>query len=327
MKKTIILTGAFGYIGSHTAKVFKQAGYEVYGIDREHTIPEAAPFLDIWLRSDFADAVPTLLSNNLDVEAIVHCAGTSLVGPSIDNPGLYYDNNTAKTNQMLHEIRNLDWSGLVVFSSSAAVYGNNCVSPIEESADGFPVSPYGWSKKFCEQVIHDHCLAHGMRGIALRYFNAAGCDISGELGHVRDDTHIIPRILSAYQNRSKFILNGNDFKTPDGTCIRDYLHVEDIARAHLAAVTFGQNLDFGKFRSYNLGTGQGYSNLQVVESCERAFGASLTYQIGDRRIGDPDILVADGSKFQNDSLWVPKYSDIDVICKSAWAWQKNISML
>lgn len=327
MKKTIILTGAFGYIGSHTAKIFKQAGYDVFGIDREHTIPEAAPFLDIWLKSDFADALPTLLSNNLDVEAIVHCAGTSLVGPSLDNPGLYYDNNTAKTNQMLHEIRNLDWSGIIVFSSSAAVYGNNCVSPIEESADGFPVSAYGWSKKFCEQVLHDHSRAHGMRTIALRYFNAAGCDTFGELGHVKDDTHIIPRILSAHQNNKKFVLNGNDFKTSDGTCVRDYLHVNDIAQAHLSAVMLGQALDFGEFRGYNLGTGMGYSNLQVIEACERAVGSSIDYEIGARRIGDPDVLVADGSCFQKDSGWRPKNSDINTICQTAWSWQKNINML
>lgn len=324
MSKCVIITGAMGFIGSHTAKVFKESGYYVIGIDRAQTIPEAAQYLDQLLVDDFVNLVPAAVQANT-VDAIIHCAGTSLVGPSVTNPGEYYTNNVSKTNQMLDLLQG--WKGTIVFSSSAATYGNFCSNPIHESAIQEPMNPYGWSKYMCEQVIHDHCTAHGYRGIALRYFNACGADSAGTLGHVIDDTHMIPRVLSAYQNKQVFNLYGNDYYTPDGTCIRDYLHVTDIGHAHLDAVCLAHGFEPGSFQAYNLGTGSGYSNLEIVNACSSVVGEEIPFTIGPRRAGDPDKLVAESTKFKSLTSWRPRNSDINNIVTTAWQWQKRYNTL
>jgi UDP-glucose-4-epimerase GalE len=322
--KRVLVTGAMGYIGSHTAKVFKQAGYHVIGVDRTVTIPEAAAFMDQMLIADYTDAAATAAKVNT-VDAIIHCAGTSLVGPSIGNPGEYYSNNVAKTNTLLDQLHG--WPGTVVFSSSAATYGNYCSNPISESATQEPMNPYGWSKLMCEQVIRDHCAAHGYRGVALRYFNACGADAGGELGHTVDATHIIPRILSAYQRQQPFTLYGNDYDTADGTCIRDYLHVTDIAHAHLEAVCLADGFDTGDFAAYNLGTMTGHSNLEVLKICSQVVGEEINYSVVDRRAGDPDRLIADSTKFKIKTGWRPCNSSIENIVATAWQWQKRYNTL
>jgi len=324
MSRSVIITGALGFIGAHTAKVFKEAGCRVIGIDRHCTIPEAAKYLDHWIMGDFADFVATTADLE-KVGVVVHCAGTSLVGPSIGNPGEYYSNNVAKTNQMLVELS--DWRGIIVFSSSAATYGNKCTSPIPETAPTQPINPYGWSKLMCEQVIQDHCQAHQHRGVILRYFNAAGADADVDLGHVADDTHMIPRVLSAHQRQEPFTLYGDNYNTRDGTCIRDYLHVTDIAQAHLEAVRLAHTMTPGESRIYNLGTGRGHTNQEIVAGCSRVVGAPITYQMGDPRAGDPDELVADSTAFQSATPWRPVNSDIENIISTAWNWQKRYNVL
>lgn len=319
MKKKVLITGVCGFIGSHTAKVFKEAGWTVVGIDRTLTIPESSQYIDIMFYSDFADISPIILMSE-GIETIIHCAGTSLVGPSIADPGEYYNNNTAKTNKFLDALAKNNFKGSFIFSSSAATYGNDCAVPIKETAEGTPVSPYGMSKKMSEYVIRDHCTAHGIRGIALRYFNACGCDPDGQLGHVNDDTHIIPSILRAYAQGQTFMLNGNDFNTPDGTCVRDYLHVTDIARAHLAAAELAKTFDTGKFKAYNLGTNTGYSNLEIIKACEQAVNDTIKYQIGPKRAGDPDALIADSGLFQQETDWAPENSKINIIASTAYTW-------
>jgi UDP-glucose-4-epimerase GalE len=324
--KTVIITGALGFIGSHTAKAFRLAGYHVIGIDREWTIPQGSEFIDQLFIDDFVKITSIIAANN-NVEAIIHIAGTSLVGPSLSNPGEYYDNNVAKTNTMLEDLARQNWQGKIVFSSSAATYGNNCDVPIVETAEGVPVSPYGHSKKMCEYIIADHVRAYGHKGIALRYFNACGCDTDGQLGNLWNDSHLIPRVVQSVLENTTLTIFGNDFNTKDGTCVRDYLHVSDIAQAHLQAVELCNSIDNGTFRAYNLGTGQGFSNLDIARSVEQATGIDVNYKFGPRRLGDPDELVADPTKFIKDTEWNPQHSDLSTIVSTTYNWMKKHEMV
>jgi UDP-glucose 4-epimerase len=321
--KKVLITGVCGFIGGHTAKIFKENGWKVFGIDRKDTIPDTGRFVDVLFFSDFVDLnVDIFVQEKID--AIVHCAGTSLVGPSIADPGEYYDNNCSKTNLFLDKLGKAGWKGTFVFSSSAATYGNKCEVPIKEGAEGMPVSPYGMSKKMSEAIIRDHTKAYNFKSISLRYFNACGCDPDGLLGHVEDDTHIIPSILRNHQQGNNFLLNGDNFATADGSCIRDYLHVTDIANAHLEAVNRAKTLDYGESRAYNLGTGNGYSNIEILGACSKAVGSPIAYTIGPRRNGDPDTLIADNRLFMSETNWVPQYSDLETIVTTAWNWQAKL---
>lgn len=321
--KKIIITGAMGFIGGHTAKVFKQAGYHVIGVDHKNTIPESARYLDQMFTDDFVKMTAAAAVVN-DVDAIIHCAGTSLVGPSIKNPHLYFWNNSNKTNDLLEELHKNNWKGKFVFSSSAAVYGTPKENRLLVEDDHLePISPYGKSKWICEEIIEDHCFAHGFKGIALRYFNACGCDNDGTLGHVVDDTHMIPRVLSAHRRGEIFTLYGNDYNTDDGTCVRDYLHVTDIANAHLESVRLADSMNVGEFRAYNLGTGRGQSNKDIIWACNWAVRGKINYTVGPRREGDPDFLVADSTRFQTDTPWRPINSDTNNIVATAWAWEQK----
>jgi UDP-glucose-4-epimerase GalE len=323
--KTVIITGVLGFIGSHTAKAFRNAGYKVIGIDREWTMKEGSSFCDMLFIDDFVNITATVAIKE-KVDAIIHIAGTSLVGPSLKDPGEYYRNNVAKTNQMLDDLALAGWKGTIVFSSSAATYGNECSVPIPETANGIPVSPYGHSKKMCEYVIADHSRAHGYRGIALRYFNACGCDTDGELGNIWNDSHLIPCIIQNIIEHKTITINGFDFNTKDGTCIRDYLHVSDIADAHVKACELANTLDLGTFKVYNLGTGKGYSNLEIVESIKTITESHAKVNFGPRRIGDPDKLIADPSQFIKDTNWSPLNSNLYKIVETTFNWMKKHEM-
>lgn len=318
--KTVIITGVSGFIGSHTAKAFKQAGYTVLGVDLNPKHNEK--YVDEFLCGDFVFGVPTLVRKYCP-DAILHIAGTSLVSPSYMNPGEYYHNNVGKTNIMMQSLHGIGWHGTVVFSSSAAVYGNEYIEPWFENDLKQPISPYGWSKLMAEQVLHDQTVAHKFKTIALRYFNACGCDPDGDLGNVVGDTHLIPRVIENKLRGTKLTINGNNFATPDGTCVRDYLHVSDIADAHVRSVALAESLDDGTFRAYNLGTGQGYSNLEIVRGVEEVAG-EVDYQFGDALSVDPDMLIADASNFISDTNWQPKYSDLKTIVTTTWEWMKRL---
>ena len=324
MSKTIVITGAAGYVGGHTALRFKQAGYTVIGVDRQITIPAAIEHLDEFLCTDFVDIVDYCAPLR-EAGAIIHCAGTSLVGPSLKNPGEYYNNNTAKTNRMLDWLASKSWSGSIIFSSSAAVYGNNALCPISESSTykSTPINPYGWSKLMTERVIADHCHAHGFRGISLRYFNAAGCDPEGKMGCVQDGTHLITRVVNGTLSGNEIVINGNDYDTRDGTCVRDYVHVTDLANAHLEAVCLAEGLKPGAHRSYNLGTGRGFTNLEILQQVEAYAGHKLKWRYGPRREGDPDQLYADPRRFVQDTGWKPLHSSIGDITSTTYNWMKN----
>jgi UDP-glucose-4-epimerase GalE len=318
--KTVIITGAQGFIGSHTAKVFKEAGWYVVGIDRTPTIPESTKYIDKLITSDFVDSI-AIIASAFNAAAIIHCAGTSLVGPSITNPAEYYQNNSAKTNQMMQQLSHYEWHGIVVFSSSAAVYGipstPDCITELTTKQ---PINPYGMSKLMCEHIISDSCRAYNIRGIALRYFNAAGCDLDCTIGHVQNDTHMIPRVLHSHHVGIPFNLYGNNYDTSDGTCIRDYLHVTDIANAHLESVNLADKMRPNQFDCFNLGTGIGYSNKDIIDACEVVLNNRVEINVCIRRDGDPPILVANGSKFQSISNWKPVHSSINTIIQSAWNW-------
>jgi len=319
--KTVIITGVLGFIGGHTAKAFKKAGYRVIGIDREWTMKEGSFFCDELVIDDFVN-ITAKVAVTERADAIIHIAGTSLVGPSLKDPGEYYRNNTGKTNQMLDDLAMAGWTGAIVFSSSAATYGNDCTVPIVESAQGIPVSPYGQSKKMCEYVIADHSRAYGHKSIALRYFNACGCDGDAELGNIWNDTHLIPRVVQAILENQSFTINGSDFSTNDGTCIRDYLHVTDIANAHVQAVELCNKLETGTFKAYNLGTGRGYSNLEIAQAVKHVTGSNLKIKFGPRRDGDPDELIADPSAFIKDANWAPIHSNLLTIVETTYNWMK-----
>ena len=324
MSKTIIITGAAGYVGGHTALRFKEAGYTVIGVDRAITIPAAIEHLDEFLCTDFVDIVDYCAPLR-EASAIIHCAGTSLVGPSLTNPGEYYNNNTAKTNRMLDWLAGKGWTGSIIFSSSAAIYGNYAHCPIAESSayKSTPINPYGWSKLMTERVIADHCNAHGFRGISLRYFNAAGCDPEGRMGCAQDGTHLVTRIVDGTLSGDEIVIFGNDYDTRDGTCVRDYIHVSDLADAHLEAVCLAEGMKTGEHRSYNLGTGRGYSNREVLEQVAAYAGTKLNWRFGPRREGDPDQLYADPRRFMQDTAWRPSHSSIADIASTTFNWMKK----
>jgi UDP-glucose 4-epimerase len=319
--KTVIITGALGFIGGHTCKAFKKAGYHVIGIDNNLTIPESAQYIDEFVKSDFVEVCANI-AHSSNAEAIIHIAATSLVGPSITNPGLYYDNNASKTNLLLDQLKELNWNGTFVFSSSAAVYGNGCLCPILEESRCSPVSPYGNSKLICEQIIRDHCVANtNIKGIALRYFNAAGCDNDCELGNIKDDTHLVPKVITALLNNELLIINGNSFDTEDKTCIRDYLHVTDIANAHVKAVEYSHIVE--SFGNFNLGTGLGFSNLEIIMMAEKVTNLKLNFKYGPMREGDPDELIANPNKFMKLTNWHPEHSSIENIIETTYNWMKK----
>lgn len=318
--KTVFVTGATGYIGSHVCKQLKAAGYKVVGLDRvtrEHTVKH----MDLFIEADYHSSVCYDALNYHAPDAIVHLAGTSLVGPSMQDPAEYYVNNVAKTAAFLDVVRWLPSNPVVVFSSSAAVYGNPGEDVIYENTPWFPMSPYGQSKAMIEIMLVDHFKAYGVKSASLRYFNACGADLDGELGQAPGATHIIARLLESKKTNTPFTLHGSDYPTPDGTCIRDYVHVVDLADAHVKAIDY---LLSGKEDCFaiNLGTGVGYSNAEVIATATEVVG-NIYIEPGEKRLGDPARLVAGNMSALTKLGWSPKHSDLKTIVESAWKWYNN----
>jgi len=309
---TICVTGGLGYIGSHTAKVLKSAGANVIVVDRRE-VPQNKVEGTTYIKGDYGNPLILERLKNLNINGIVHCAGTSLVGPSLEDPSEYYYNNVVKTIKMLDAFNYLGMKPFIVFSSSAAVYGdNNCL--ITEGAYLDPINPYGNTKMMIEKILADYSNAYGFKYFAYRYFNAAGADPwSSDLGPEENDTHIIPRIFEAYQQKKPFHLYGRDYNTADGTCVRDYIHVADLALAHLrGCIELGAG---SESKVYNLGTGTGYSNQEIIDAFIDEVGA-VDITVEDRREGDPDSLVADASLIQEELNWRAEFSDLNTIIKT-----------
>ena len=317
MSKTIVITGGCGYIGSHVARAFKRQDptnhvYVIDNVRRDHTLRG----IDGFLCADYADDAAMAIYIGAQPDVIVHCAGTSLVGPSILNPAEYWDNNVAKTIKMLDVVKNLKKKPLILFSSSASVYGNLQVGAIPETAYTNPISPYGNTKATIERILQDYAVAYGLPSVCFRYFNAAGAEpFDHDLGQEDGATHIVARALEASIAGRTFTLNGTDFNTIDGTCVRDYIHVWDLARAHVQATEVQLPNTNNVF---NLGAGFGLSNLQIASYVQEEFGLNIAY--GARRPGDPDELVADTRLAQTVLNWKPEYSTREAIIESARKW-------
>ncbi|MEL5850031.1 MAG: UDP-glucose 4-epimerase GalE, partial [Candidatus Igneacidithiobacillus chanchocoensis] len=256
------------------------------------------------------------------IDAVLHFAAFSQVGESVREPALYYRNNVANTQNLLdamlhHDVRRF------LFSSTAALFGEPEYTPIDEPHPQRPINPYGRSKRMVEEMLADYDQAHGLRSVSLRYFNAAGADPEGELGERHDpESHLIPLVLQAASGRrGEIALYGNDYPTPDGSCIRDYIHVWDLCSAHLLALE--HLLSDGQSAVYNLGNGQGFSVQEVIDSARKVTGRPIRVAIQERRAGDPATLVADSQKARQELDWQPRFADLESIIKHAWQWEQR----
>ena len=314
---TVIVTGAAGYIGGQTMLTLRDQGMRVIGIDLR-TLPrhlQSVP--DRFYQEDFASkhGLGRILEHRPD--AIIHCAGTSLVGPSMSDPESYYRNNFVKTKSLADYVIKYASGTRIVFSSSAAVYGEPVITPCQESDPPLPVSPYGESKLMTEMMLAAYHRAYGLDYVAFRYFNACGADSQGRHGQEPGATHIIARVLESLRDNREFTLNGSDYATPDGTCVRDYVHVEDIALAHMMAT-----YDAVPGGVYNLGTAVGASNREIMTAAENITDCDLRYVMGARRAGDPAVLTASSQRFNLVTGWVPRYNLHEII-QHAWAWYQQ----
>ncbi|ODA40258.1 UDP-glucose 4-epimerase GalE [Desulfosporosinus sp. BG] len=321
---SILVTGGAGYIGSHTVRVLREKGAQVVVLDslvtgHREAVPAEVPFY----QGDISDAdlVRTVVESQ-GVEAVIHFAARSLVGESMTKPDLYFYENTAKTNLFVANLLQLGVNK-IVFSSTAAVYGLPETIPIPEESPTTPINPYGLSKRMIEESFRWLEKAYGLKWVALRYFNAAGAALDGAIGEEHfPETHLIPLVLkTALGQREAIQVFGTDYNTPDGTCIRDYIHVLDLAEAHILALkALDQELKSGVF---NVGTGHGYSVREVINIAKKVTGIDIPVVEAARRSGDPDVLVAKVDKIEKAFGLKAKYSDLETIISSAWTWHKN----
>lgn len=318
----VLVTGGAGYIGSHTCKALAQAGYQPVVLDNFSTGHPWAVRWGPWVRTDLADRDKLLeVLHQYDIQAVMHFAANAYVGESMAQPAKYYRNNLVHTLNLLEAMVAVGVR-TIVFSSTCATYGIPQWLPLTEDHPQQPVNPYGETKRAIEQALHWFSQAYGLRYAALRYFNAAGADPAGELGECHDpETHLIPRLLLSLLGGEPVTIFGTDYPTPDGTPVRDYIHVTDLAAAHVQALDYIQTHDTNLI--LNLGTGRGYSVRQVIETVEQVTGQKLAMQAGPRRPGDPPILVADVTRAQQVLGWQPRYSDLPTIIATAWRWHQQ----
>ena len=310
----IIVTGSAGYIGGQTALLLKDAGHEVYGIDRRDPPKHLRGICDKFLCQDFASDVALSWIISKQPDAIIHCAGTSLVGPSMQDPAEYYNNNVAKTLKLLDVVRRSLPRCRFVFSSSAATYGEPMVSACYESDSCTPLSPYGESKLMIDMMLESYHQAYGLDYVSFRYFNACGADPKGRHGQEPGATHLIAKLLEATRDDGQFRIYGDDYPTADGTCIRDYVHVEDIARAH--ALALDRKIPAG---IYNLGSNSGTSVKQIMDRARKIIGKMPYIGVEERRAGDPPELTATSKKFDAVAgTW--RHHELDAMIQHAWTW-------
>jgi UDP-glucose 4-epimerase len=319
MSKVLVVGGA-GYIGSHMVKMLGRQGCDVTTLDDLSSGHRDAVLCGDFVQGDMGDRamLDAVLARGFD--AVMHFASFIQVGESVQQPAKYYQNNVVNTLGLLDAMRS-HGVGRFIFSSTAATFGEPQYSPIDERHPQQPINPYGRTKLMVEQVLADYERAYGLRSVCLRYFNAAGADPEGQLGERHEpETHLIPLVLQAASGRRPHIgVFGRDYDTPDGTCVRDYIHIEDLCSAHGLAL---QSLMGGAgSQAYNLGNGQGFSVQEVIDTAQQVTGRSIAVVNGPRRAGDPARLVADASLIREKLGWQPRYADLATIVEHAWRWE------
>ncbi|WP_425801109.1 UDP-glucose 4-epimerase GalE [Desulfitobacterium sp. Sab5] len=319
----ILVTGGAGYIGSHTVAEFIERGEDVIILDNLQKGHAEAVLAPNFYQGDLRDSnlLDRIFAEH-DIEAVIHFAADSLVGESVSDPLKYYQNNIASTLNLVTKMKE-HGVNKIVFSSTAATYGEPRNNPIQESDPTLPTNPYGETKLAIEKMLHWCDQAYGIHFVALRYFNAAGADPNGRIGEDHHpETHLIPLILQvALGQRESITIFGQDYPTPDGTCVRDYVHVLDLAQAHYLALN--QLRKTQKSGIYNLGNGQGFSVSEVIEAARRVTGHLIPARLGERRAGDPAVLIASSQLAQEELGWVPQWNRLEQILQTAWNWHKN----
>ena len=321
----ILVTGGAGYIGSHVVKALGRQGHEIVVYDNLSTGHEWAVSSGTLVKGDLADR--ELLGHVVDTfraDAVVHFAASIQVEESVHKPLKYYRNNTVNALNLL-DAMHMRGVGKFIFSSTAAVYGIPDGIPVRESARLSPINPYGASKAMVEKILEDHSSAGDFRYVAIRYFNVAGADPDGQLGQAYlRSTHLITRgFKTALGEFPRLSVYGTDYPTPDGTCVRDYIHVSDLAEAHLLALRHLS--DGGGSEIVNCGYGHGFSVREVIDSIRRVTGVDIPVEETGRRAGDPPALVADSSRIRNLMGWKPRYDDLDFIVRTAWDWEWSLA--
>lgn len=318
----ILVVGGAGYVGSHACRILEKAGHTVWVYDNLSRGHRAAALPGRLIEGDVADRekIRQALSEN-KIDAVMHFAAFALVAESVAEPSMYYRNNVIAALELLDAMKDCGVKRLV-FSSTTATYGEPDIIPIAETTRQDPINPYGFTKLVIERAMADYAHAYGLGYAALRYFNAAGASADGSIGEDHDpESHIIPIVLQvALGQRPHVTVYGNDYPTPDGTCIRDYIHVDDLGEAHLRAL---DRLQDGKGICVNLGTGKGHSVRQVIDACRKITGHAIPEVMGTRRPGDPPELVADARLAKQLLDWTPKYNDIESIVETAWRWHQS----
>jgi UDP-glucose-4-epimerase GalE len=318
----LLITGGAGYIGSHLCKLLAARGDTVTVLDNLSTGHRWAVRWGELIEADLRDlpAVEAALRGR-GFDAVVHFGAMSLVGESMTDPGKYYLGNVGGTVNLLVAMQRAGVPA-IVFSSSAAVYGSPERTPIPEDHPRRPINPYGRTKAMIEDILADFEAAHGLRSVALRYFNAAGASRDGDLGEVHEpETHLIPNVLRAAAAGRPVSVFGDAYPTPDGTCVRDYIHVEDLADAHVAALEHLRQ--GGASERFNLGTGHGYSVREVIDAAGAVIGRPVAMTIAPPRPGDPPVLVAEAARARKALGWTPTRSDLRTILETAWAWEQT----
>jgi UDP-arabinose 4-epimerase len=321
--KTIFVTGGAGYVGSHCCKAFSEAGWAVVVYDNlKHGWRDMVRWGRL-MEGDILDRdrLDAALAE-IKPDAVAHFAALISVGESVADPALHYENNTVGAFNILQAMR-ANGVDKIIFSSTAATYGVPQIIPIPEDHPQQPINPYGWSKLLVEQMLRDYSAAYGLKFAALRYFNAAGADPDGEIGERHEpETHVIPLAArGALDPDYTFRMFGDDYDTRDGTCVRDFIHVTDLASAHKAALD--HLFAGGESGAFNLGTGDGVTVKEIATAIEKASGRPLRREIGPRRAGDPPVLIASNRKAREVLGWTPMHSDIDRIVSDAWRWHQK----